>query len=938
MRRAVRGLSALVLILALAIGAPIALLAVGRFDAFATIDWRHVLTTPDTGALLLGLLTLVGWLAWVLFVLTLVAEGLRVASSGRVDWRVPGTRWAQPVAAALVLAVASLVAPVGAAAQPTTSPTPSPLATSMVPEQSASLVEPTVAEATSTPSAPPAGAGQTSATDVDPPGPVHRVVPGDDLWSIAESHYGDGTKWRTIARANGLDPDAVLLPDTLLRLPGARGGQTPTHQTGAVGAGVLVREGDTLSSLAAEHLGDAQRWPELARANDDLVRDPDRIESGWVLNLPSATPEPDASPQAMPKSTVPDPGDRSTAPAPDRVDEEQAPAPIDEVPLSSPHPTSQPSPGPSARPGGDTEPLEAGVLVQHAEDGDRLEVLGSITGLLAVALASALAARRRGQLAARPLGRRIAAPELEAQRFEAALRRRASTQSEPDELWPASTIVIGLDDADDAVLLDLEPVRSTVISSSAEDPQTREEECRAALAAALTSLVSASWSAEVGVVLAGGELAWVADLGSPQLTLCDCVEAAVVQLERECAARRVELSRANLNGLRAERDTADAWQPRIYLFAEAPDADQWRRIDTALRRTDSAPDGVGVSVLAVACPPHLPSHPDLPGEVGEVIELRHHRGRLRSSGAAFAPQLIAQPARRALMDLFEATGTEQTVPAPWWSPDGDLPPTLSVLEPPSDRSCEEDFVTADHPHPTLLLLGPVTLVGAKGIEPTRARMQCAEYCAWIHENPGRTATAMNRELLVADSTRRSNLSRLRAWLGSDDEGQPYLPDAYSGRIALHPAISTDWERAQLLLAGGVNRASQDALVDVLRLVRGAPLADAAPGNWGWAEAMRVDMVSTLRDVGVVLTQRALQSGDIDLARWATSRALKAAPEDELLLCERIRTEHLAGNRSEVERLVLHVTRSARILGVDLADETVTLLQEVMEGRRRAQYA
>lgn len=120
------------------------------------------------------------------------------------------------------------------------------------------------------------------------------------------------------------------------------------------------------------------------------------------------------------------------------------------------------------------------------------------------------------------------------------------------------------------------------------------------------------------------------------------------------------------------------------------------------------------------------------------------------------------------------------------------------------------------------------------------------------------------------------------------------------------------------------------------MVRGAPLADAAPGQWHWAEEMRTDMASVARDIGLVLAERALAELDLDLARWAVNRALRAAPGDEPLMRARIRTEHLAGNRPEVERLVLQTTRQARSLGVDLDEETIGLVQEVMEGRRRAQ--
>ena len=84
--------------------------------------------------------------------------------------------------------------------------------------------------------------------------------------------------------------------------------------------------------------------------------------------------------------------------------------------------------------------------------------------------------------------------------------------------------------------------------------------------------------------------------------------------------------------------------------------------------------------------------------------------------------------------------------------------------------------------------------------------------------------------------------------------------------------------------------------------------------------------------------RAVLAGDVDLARWAAARALVAAPGDELLLTTRIRTEHLAGNGPETERLARQLAAQARALGVDLNPETVIVLQQVMEGRVRARLA
>jgi len=155
---------------------------------------------------------------------------------------------------------------------------------------------------------------------------------------------------------------------------------------------------------------------------------------------------------------------------------------------------------------------------------------------------------------------------------------------------------------------------------------------------------------------------------------------------------------------------------------------------------------------------------------------------------------------------------------------------------------------------------------------------------------------------------------------------------------LHGTVTSDWHEVQLLLAPGVDRVGDATLLTALEQVRGAPLADAAPGQWHWAEELRTDISSALRDVGVELAERALARGDTDLARWAAARALVVAPEDEQLLCARIRTEHRAGNREDVERLVGQVTRQARILGVDLLPETVEVCQQVIEGRLRAREA
>ncbi|MGH9136351.1 MAG: LysM peptidoglycan-binding domain-containing protein [Acidimicrobiales bacterium] len=48
---------------------------------------------------------------------------------------------------------------------------------------------------------------------------VHQVHPGETLDRIAAAHYGDPTRWRTIAAANGIEDPLAIRPGTMLAIP-----------------------------------------------------------------------------------------------------------------------------------------------------------------------------------------------------------------------------------------------------------------------------------------------------------------------------------------------------------------------------------------------------------------------------------------------------------------------------------------------------------------------------------------------------------------------------------------------------------------------------------------------------------------------------------------------------------------------------------------------
>jgi hypothetical protein len=482
--------------------------------------------------------------------------------------------------------------------------------------------------------------------------------------------------------------------------------------------------------------------------------------------------------------------------------------------------------------------------------------------------------------------------------------------------YPA-LVSLGRDGEGSQVLADLEGMG--LLALDADDPALSE----AVLAAMAVELSFSPWADEMTLTLVGSSVDLPQALGKHNVTATANVDELLGRLERRAIAQRPHQEHRVLGQNRVDPDLADPWAPEIVLVNQTLTDEQQRRLVAVVmtqprvsmaavvaRPTDAAPWSLS---FTGSC-----QRPTGSGDAASAV--------LQPLGLELMPQLLEAQGNRAMFDLVSATGTEETSPAPWWHRDDDPP-----AHPPPDKvsyrgkrfygwgngdadetgrsstvAPESGEAGGQLHHPILRLLGPVELAGTSGAIPPRAAKQCLEYCGWLLENPGATAQAMASALVVAEGTRRSNMSRLRTWLGSDSDGRPYLPDAYTGRIVLHPSVSSDWQRLQILTAAGVNKASTGGLRAALELVRGAPLADAAPGQWHWAEELRTDMISAIRDLGVELSSRALVDRDIDLARWAASRALAAAPGDELLMAARIRTEHLAGNTAETERLTLQV--------------------------------
>jgi len=966
--------SALALIAVVA-GGLLVLLHWGRLDALAAVDWRGVWMHPDDGSLLLGILTVAGWLAWLLVVGTVICEAVAALSRGRLNPRMPGSGWLRGSVASLVVTLLGLS-----------------VASTFLGHQSLGAAvngldggtSPAVTMSTQDLLGVRAGAS----TEATVP---YVVQPGDDLWSLAERFAGGGENWRVIAAANDtvvLDPGLELTPGTMLMVPGGVPGGVPVSSQSPsavtlradepvdLGAGVdastvTVERGDTLWGLSQENLGDGQRWPELYDANRASIGDPNIIFPGQTLvvpdvyvdetgdqdvatlvdvtdDVPTGTPQVSPeTPQVPSEMPVPagDPADEADVDTLDQFgvvlsDAAQMGAGTGEVLVATAAP-SVPVSDPGGTPVDDVERNPESVVAS---------LLGSIGVGLAATLVVGLGASRVMQLRERGVGRTLPRLTPGMQELETALDKRARVllgrpddddddgDDDAERVRPAAaanqrdeddvdTVRFGSLRLVDGPETDMASVGATVnlgVTADGEDVSLNlvdagllqilgpESQASGLMAAMAGQVLAVPVEKRPEVMMAASNLGWLASLLD-----CPLMPAAI--------AESLVSARLSAPGLATEQLVVftDGYLPPVGI-------------------------GSGITVVSSWCVDRAPDA-DLAIEIDDVDEARLWQAGV-GAGPVFQAQLVSAPARRTLVELVDAVTSLEFPKASWWAPDdvGGAGGGVCVPIDGADSRASIDIARLDTSpdvfaldealtHPVLRLFGTVELTGTRGVAPTQATKQCLEYCGWLLRNPGQTSDTMAKALLIAEATRRSNMSRLRLWLGCDDAGDPYLPDAYSGRIMLHDGVTSDWDRMNALV-GVVNRASEHSLIDALRLVRGAPLADAAPGQWRWAEEWRCDMISLARDIAVVLCERALTRDDVELARWAVARGLLAAPADVLLLTAQVRVEMAAGNQSEVEQLAVSLTRLASRSGFDLPDETAFVLQEALEGTPRLRVA
>jgi len=431
-RTRLTGLIAAVAILAIVVGLPATLIALGSGptpDSMPSLDQiRTALTSPDDGTLALAAVKVIAWAAWLFLTGSIAVEILARVRRVKVP-RLPGLHVPQAAAhglvgAAILLFVAAPMSATAANAAPMTAQTTATAAQTTASAAAAGSTPGSASPSTPTPSKPAAGPGSTSTATATI---GHTVKRGETLWSIAEHHLGSGARYTELAVLNrdvlGPNPGFLTVGE-VLRLPATQ--PAVGHTAGdTAGHTVTVHRGDTLSGIALEELGRADRSPEIFEASRDTaqpdghrLRDPDLIQPGWRLTIPFArkamapapattTPDRVVVPQDPTSTGRPDPGPAPGIGAhPDgAATDEQAPA--------APSSSGAPGPGASSPPQAPAAATDQGEA-QDAEHSQAPWMLAGLTGggaMLAGAMLLVLRGRRRAQFRARRPGRTIATPE-----------------------------------------------------------------------------------------------------------------------------------------------------------------------------------------------------------------------------------------------------------------------------------------------------------------------------------------------------------------------------------------------------------------------------------------------------------------------------------------------------------------------------------------------
>jgi hypothetical protein len=467
------------------------------------------------------------------------------------------------------------------------------------------------------------------------------------------------------------------------------------------------------------------------------------------------------------------------------------------------------------------------------------------------------------------------------------------------------------------ILVDLEVAHGLIAVRGPHRP------VQAALAALAVELATNRWSDQMRITLVGfgAELAMIAP---DRVTAVDNLDEALPGLEARAGQLEQALAEAGADSVltgrsRAGAGSATAWAPHYLIMAVPPSPTQRERL-LALARTRHR-TALGFVIAG-----------DIRGATWtwEVTD----SGRLQADVLGFdlEAQLLPADQYAAVVELFRSA-TEQA--------------GVDLGDPAPDSAPAEQLAPDARMPVEVGLLGPVTVDAPGPMEPERRALATelvvylATHPAGVHPNV--LAGAVWPRGASAE-VQEAALSRVRAWLGTDDLGRPNLATDAGGRLRLGSQVRVDWLvfRALLAQAGhaaGKGSAEEEsaALDRALTLVRGQLLDGRDPSRYGWlaTDSFEYEATAMIADAAHRLSALRLMSGDPEGAMEAARAGLRLAFNDEMLWRGLLLGASATGQEHVLRAVVGEVSARSELDEVmpRMAPETEALIDELLPSWR-----
>jgi Bacterial transcriptional activator domain len=936
------GVTAVVALTALTIGVPIALITVVGLPLPHTMPSASALTSQLDVTAILRILSVVIWLAWAQLVWCVLVEIKAAVSNVGVPSRVPLAGATQSAAHRLVTATLLLFTAAAALAPAIASPGPPRPATSISAQVTPGVAQNTELATNQAPDPPPQAAPNADKAYLVQP-PVGRFH--ESLWEIAQNHLGDGRRYREIFELNQgrVQPDGTKLTIASLIRPG----WMLLMPKDAHGPGI-----EAVTPKLASELGLGSH-ASAARGADGWAGD---TTAGSTTAGSTTAGSTTAGSTAAGNTTAGD---------------------VPGVVLAGP--------GGSAGSVPDNGIFAAPGSAAHQLPGWPFEL--SSASLLAAGVLVALGRRRREQLWRRAFGHRIAGPDPDAALAEKALRlgaddpavRRldiglrylsqqlaaadktpptvfaahlgqenldlwiAPPDPNPPRPWQAAdggqvwrlpyAVTAGLDLPDPAalapypglvslgtnssgrILVDLE-VAHGLIAVRGPRPVVQ-----AALAALAVELVTNRWSDRMTVTLVGfGD--GLTDISPERTRVVSTLDEILPELEKHAARVRDAMAAAGLESVltgRSRTSDAELWSPHYLIMGVPPTQAQAERLLALARSRYRMAAGYVIAGDVRGATWTWDLSPD---------------GRLKAGllGFDLEAQLLPPEQYAAMIKLFRAASAGADVPIAALAP-GSAP--AAQLVPGSAMPVE------------VSLLGQVAVTAPGPIEPDRLAL-ATELVVYLAAHPDgvhiNVLTGAVWPRGVTGEVRDAALSRVHAWLGTDEAGQPNLLTDASGRLRLGPGARVDWQVFRAWFARASQAASDndpvaeaEALQRALTLVRGQFLDGRDPSRYAWlaTDDIEYEVTAAIADAAHRLVTLRLAAGEPDAAADAARAGLRLAFNDEMLWRDLLTAAHATGQEHALRGVVSEISARVALDEVmpRMAPETEALIDELLPSWR-----